>query len=84
MNFKKQNLKMDSFIGLPDYAQPLIDRVNRRLNEERGDCGQKRSAVVDICEVCNLEYVEDRHSSIEMHKDDEWIWGEHLIRFSTF
>lgn len=31
--------------------------------------------------MCNLEYVENKSSSIAMHKDDDWIWGERLVRF---
>lgn len=30
-------------------------------------------------ELCNLEYVPERGSSIDPHFDDFWIWGERLV-----
>lgn len=30
-------------------------------------------------ELCNLEYHPERLSSIELHQDDTWIWGNRLI-----
>ena len=30
-------------------------------------------------ELCNLEYVPDRGSSIDPHFDDFWVWGERLV-----
>lgn len=30
-------------------------------------------------ELCNLEYIPDRGSSIDPHFDDFWLWGERLV-----
>lgn len=30
-------------------------------------------------ELCNLEYIPERGSSIDPHFDDFWLWGERLV-----
>ena len=30
-------------------------------------------------ELCNLEYIPERGSSIDPHFDDFWVWGERLV-----
>ena len=69
MNFKKHKLKTSVFTGLPRLSRMLVDRMSEH-------------SVLDgfiPVELCNLEYMPERGSSIDPHYDDFWIWGERLV-----
>ena len=70
MNFKKRKLKLDNFTGLPQFSKTLIERM-----------WQQVPALSDFqpVELCNLEYIPERGSSIDPHFDDFWVWGERLV-----
>ena len=38
-----------------------------------------RLAGFNPVEMCNLDYSSSRGSAIDPHKDDEWLWGNHLV-----
>uniref|UniRef100_A0A915E9F6 Alpha-ketoglutarate-dependent dioxygenase AlkB-like domain-containing protein n=1 Tax=Ditylenchus dipsaci TaxID=166011 RepID=A0A915E9F6_9BILA len=69
VNFKQKKIKLDSFYGMPDYTDFLLHRM------------LQNPALIDYqpFELCNLEYSENRASSIDFHQDDSWIWGNRLI-----
>jgi len=69
VNFKKKKLSVQNFSGLPSYSQLLVDRFLSY------DCLQSFVPV----ELCNLEYLPERGSSIDPHLDDSWLWGERLV-----
>uniref|UniRef100_A0A0N4ZMU4 2OG-FeII_Oxy_2 domain-containing protein n=1 Tax=Parastrongyloides trichosuri TaxID=131310 RepID=A0A0N4ZMU4_PARTI len=69
--FKYQKVKIHRFIGMPDYSDMILERM-KHISER--DLGHYQPF-----ELCNLEYDESRLSSIDMHKDDTWIWGNRLI-----
>lgn len=69
VNFKKQKVKMGSFSGFPSYSKFLLDRM------KTVDSLNSFIAV----ELCNLEYMSERGSSIDPHIDDTWLWGEQLV-----
>ncbi|CAF1623388.1 unnamed protein product, partial [Didymodactylos carnosus] len=69
VNFKKQIVKYNMFTGMPSYAQMLIERIKKNR------FFQDFQAV----ELCNLDYVNERGSSIDPHIDNTWIWGERLV-----
>ncbi|VDO24569.1 unnamed protein product [Haemonchus placei] len=71
VNFKHKKVKTDTFVGMPEYADMLLEKM-RAVSEE------KLGSYVPF-EMCNLEYDESRKSAIEMHFDDTWIWGNRLI-----
>lgn len=64
---------MDRFCGMPSYTDLILNRMNSISRDLFGS--------YQPFELCNLEYSDDRLSSIEMHCDDTWIWGERLIWF---
>lgn len=64
---------MDRFFGMPDYTDFILQRMEA-LSANKLNAFQP-------FELCNLEYVENRQSAIELHFDDWWIWGNRLIRF---
>lgn len=69
MNFKKKKVKTSSFNGFPKEVQILIEKLQ---------------AIPELqnfkpVELCNLEYVPERGSSIDPHLDDAWLWGERLV-----
>ena len=70
MNFKRQKVKLGSFNGLPHFSKMLIQRMLSTLPE---------LVNFEPVELCNLEYVPDRGSSIDPHCDDSWLWGERLV-----
>jgi alkylated DNA repair protein alkB family protein 4 len=74
VNFKARKVRMDRFLGMPDYADLILHRI-----EQIPALGGKYQPF----ELCNLEYEATRNSGIEMHQDDTWIWGNRLIRHST-
>lgn len=69
VNFKKRRLKLGAFNGLPAFSKAIVERF-------RSDPGL---ANFEPVELCNLEYVPERGSSIDPHFDDNWLWGERLI-----
>uniref|UniRef100_A0AC35TZ27 2OG-FeII_Oxy_2 domain-containing protein n=1 Tax=Rhabditophanes sp. KR3021 TaxID=114890 RepID=A0AC35TZ27_9BILA len=69
--FKHQKVKICRFIGMPDYADIILNKMQQISDEKLGH--------YQPFELCNLEYDEERLSSIDMHKDDMWIWGNRLI-----
>ncbi|KAK6010708.1 hypothetical protein OSTOST_24238 [Ostertagia ostertagi] len=71
VNFKHKKVKVDTFVGMPEYADMLLDKMRAISQEKLGN-------YVPF-EMCNLEYDENRKSAIEMHFDDTWIWGNRLI-----
>ncbi|ETN79981.1 hypothetical protein NECAME_02458 [Necator americanus] len=71
VNFKHKKVKMDTFVGMPEYADMLLEKMKSVSQEKLGN-------YVPF-EMCNLEYDEKRKSAIEMHFDDTWIWGNRLI-----
>ncbi|VDK75222.1 unnamed protein product [Litomosoides sigmodontis] len=71
VNFKRRKIKMDRFLGMPSYVDVILDRMNSISPDLFGS--------YQPFELCNLEYSDDRLSTIEMHYDDTWIWGERLI-----
>lgn len=70
VNFKKRKLKQDNFTGLPQFSKVLVERMWSMV-----------PALSDFqpVELCNLEYVPDRGSSIDPHFDDFWVWGDRLV-----
>lgn len=70
VNFKKRKLKLDNFTGLPEFSKALVERM-RSIVPALGD--------FQPVELCNLEYVPERGSSIDPHFDDIWVWGERLV-----
>lgn len=69
VNFKKRKVKLGAFNGLPRFMQTIIERLNALA--ELSD--------FNPVELCNLEYVPRRGSSIDPHHDDAWLWGERLV-----
>ncbi|VDL66595.1 unnamed protein product [Nippostrongylus brasiliensis] len=72
VNFKHKKVKTDSFVGMPEYADMLLEKMRSISPEKLGN--------YIPFEMCNLEYDESKKSTIEMHYDDTWIWGNRLIR----
>ena len=68
MNFKRQKVKLGAFNGLPLFSKPLVARIRNDV-----------AADFNPVELCNLEYVPERGSSIDPHLDDSWLWGERLV-----
>ena len=62
-------MKLNGFTGLPEYSKYLTERL-QSINF------LENFAAV---ELCNLEYVPERGSSIDPHIDDTWLWGEYLV-----
>ena len=62
-------MKQGLFSGLPPFSQLLVKRV-----QQLGGLGD----FIPI-ELCNLEYVPERGSSIDPHVDDSWLWGNRLV-----
>lgn len=60
---------------MPDYSDLILKRMTTLDASKLAD--------YQPFELCNLEYSEERLSSIDMHKDDTWIWGNRLIRLVT-
>lgn len=73
INFKKQKVQVETFKGIPEYVDLFLNDLKVNISDEN-DANK-----FDIFEMCNLEYVENKSSSIAMHKDDDWIWGERLV-----
>ncbi|CAI5445535.1 unnamed protein product [Caenorhabditis angaria] len=71
VNFKQKKVKTNTFVGMPEYADFLLDKMRNHNSEKLGN--------YQPFEMCNLEYEESKKSGIEMHKDDMWIWGNRLI-----
>lgn len=69
VNFKRKKVKVGSFSGLPCFMKTFIKRL-RALSELQD---------FNPVELCNLEYMPERGSSIDPHFDDDWLWGERLI-----
>lgn len=69
VNFKKKKVKIGNFCGFPPFVSFLVERF------------QKISVLSNFIpvELCNLEYVPERGSSIDSHLDDSWLWGERLV-----
>uniref|UniRef100_A0A183TWI9 Anaphase-promoting complex subunit 2 n=1 Tax=Toxocara canis TaxID=6265 RepID=A0A183TWI9_TOXCA len=72
VNFKQKKVKMDRFEGMPEYTDVILEKMEAASAKKLGE--------FQPFELCNLEYVSDRLSAIEMHFDDSWIWGNRLIR----
>lgn len=70
VNFKKKKLKLDNFTGLPEFSKVLVERMWIQV-----------PALSDFqpVELCNLDYIPERGSSIDPHFDDFWVWGERLV-----
>lgn len=64
-------MKQGSFSGLPPFSKSLVKRAQKL---EPGGLAN----FIPV-ELCNLEYVPERGSSIDPHLDDSWLWGEHLV-----
>ncbi|GMR42556.1 hypothetical protein PMAYCL1PPCAC_12751, partial [Pristionchus mayeri] len=71
VNFKQKKVKTTKFLGMPDYADMLLEKMR--------EYDEKKLGEYIPFEMCNLEYEESRKSAIEMHQDDMWIWGNRLI-----
>ncbi|GAU90878.1 hypothetical protein RvY_03236 [Ramazzottius varieornatus] len=70
VNFKRRKVQLvKEFCGLPDYSSSLLCRMLTHPQLRDFQC----------VELCNLEYVPERASSIDAHIDDEWLWGERLV-----
>ena len=69
VNFKRQKLNLEPFKGLPGFAESILDKI----------AAQPPLSDFQCVELCNLEYLPCRGSSIDAHIDDEWLWGERLI-----
>lgn len=65
---------MDRFLGMPAYADLILNRMKSISSDLFGS--------YQPFELCNLEYNDSRWSTIEMHYDDTWIWGNRLIWFA--
>lgn len=72
VNFKKQKIKLNQFLGLPKFDKQLLNRIITKLNNK---CLNDFIAV----EVCHLEYNPQNGSAIDLHFDDFWLWGERLV-----
>ncbi|CAI4232291.1 unnamed protein product [Auanema sp. JU1783] len=71
VNFKHKKVKTNTFLGMPEYADFLLEKMAKFSNTRLGN--------YQPFEMCNLEYDESKKSAIEMHQDDTWIWGNRLI-----
>ncbi|KHJ99211.1 oxidoreductase, 2OG-Fe(II) oxygenase family protein [Oesophagostomum dentatum] len=71
VNFKHKKVKTDTFVGMPEYADMLLEKMRAVSQDKLGN--------YIPFEMCNLEYDETKRSGIEMHFDDMWIWGNRLI-----
>ncbi|KAK0421263.1 hypothetical protein QR680_015145 [Steinernema hermaphroditum] len=71
VNFKHKKVKTTRFVGMPDYADLILNKMS--------DFSIVRLGSYQPFELCNLEYNDERMSAIEMHQDDMWIWGNRLI-----
>ncbi|KAL3117114.1 hypothetical protein niasHT_007517 [Heterodera trifolii] len=78
VNFKYQRVNSAKFFGLPDY----VDHLLLRMGQMRGEGVARLFDGFRPVELCNLDYSSERLSSIDLHKDDEWIWGERLVSVS--
>lgn len=69
VNFKKRKVRLSTFSGLPAVSRALVLRM------------QSDASLEDFrpVEQCNLEYLPQRGSSIDPHRDDSWLWGERLV-----
>ena len=69
VNFKKRKLKTSVFTGLPGFTKTFVERFKSipELNDFKP------------IELCHIEYVPERGSSIDPHFDDFWLWGPRLI-----
>ena len=75
VNFKKQKVNIDRFVGLPLFDKDLLESVTNKLKN-------RNCAVLDnftAVEVCHLEYDPSRGSAIDLHFDDFWVWGQRLV-----
>lgn len=70
VNFKKRKLKLNNFTGLPEFSKTLVERMWTLVPALRD---------FQPVELCNLEYIPERGSSIDPHFDDFWVWGERLV-----
>lgn len=70
VNFKKRKLKQENFTGLPQFSKILVERMWSMV---------PTLSDFQPVELCNLEYVPDRGSSIDPHFDDFWVWGDRLV-----
>ena len=64
-------MKQGSFNGLPAFSQPLVKKIQQLGPGSLGN-------FIPV-ELCNLEYVPERGSSIDPHLDDSWLWGDRLV-----
>ena len=64
-------MKQGSFSGLPPFSELLVKRTQKL---ESGGLAN----FIPV-ELCNLEYVPERGSSIDPHLDDSWLWGNRLV-----
>ncbi|VDM98204.1 unnamed protein product [Thelazia callipaeda] len=71
VNFKHKKIKIDRFVGMPVYVDTILNKMNAVSHDLLGS--------YQPLELCNLEYDDSRWSTIEMHCDDTWIWGDRLI-----
>lgn len=69
VNFKRKKVKFGTFNGLPEFMQTIVERLK----------GLPKLSDFSTVELCNLEYVPTRGSSIDPHYDDNWLWGERLV-----
>lgn len=70
VNFKKRKLKEKNFTGLPQFSKVLVERLWSMV---------PTLSDFQPVELCNLEYVPHRGSSIDPHFDDFWVWGDRLV-----
>lgn len=71
VNFKKKKCKIGLFRGLPGYIRNTFESL-------KSNHGQILTDFHPV-EMCNLEYVPERGSSIDAHLDDAWLWGSRLV-----
>ncbi|CAJ0571186.1 unnamed protein product, partial [Mesorhabditis spiculigera] len=71
VNFKHKKVKTTGFTGMPEYADFLLNKMSAYSEQRLGHYLP--------FEMCNLEYEPEKHSAIEFHQDDMWIWGNRLI-----
>lgn len=64
-------MKKGTFTGLPSFSQPIVKRAQQL------ETGELTNFIP--VELCNLEYVPERGSSIDPHLDDSWLWGDRLV-----
>ncbi|EGD79147.1 hypothetical protein PTSG_09879 [Salpingoeca rosetta] len=69
VNFKRKKVKVGNFTGLPSSSRDLVARMQAL------PCLQDFEPV----EQCHLDYRPERGAAIDMHFDDDWIWGERLV-----